>query len=155
MSRVYLLANKRKWIVRLILFITKVIMVTTLIAKVITLIQHPKLIEVSDSVTTLTFSNLLIVGIAADCVLLAVLFFAPIYYELLGLLYFSLIIGAYRVVTHMAKQYWCPCLGSFANWASLSQDQVNSILNSITLFFFVGSIVCLYLCKDSRAAERL
>jgi hypothetical protein len=154
MSGVYI-AKKRTWIVHFYLTITKIIMSTILVAKVITLMQHPKLIEVSDSVTTLTFSHLLIVGVAADCVLLAILFFAPIYYKLLGLLYFSLIVGAYRIVSHMAKQYWCPCLGSFASWASLSQDQINSILNVITLIFFFGSIACLYLCKDSPSSERL
>ena len=131
-------------VVSLFLKSTQVILLITLCAKIATLVEHPSVLNISDVVTTIRFKQLLILSGAIELILITFLWtpVSPIL-KVSAVLYFSLIAGSYRIVTHIAGQRWCPCLGNFADWASINQDQVNKILNIIVVYLLFGSLTSL------------
>jgi hypothetical protein len=125
---------------------SKVILIVTLIAKIVTLIQHPKALDISDGVTNIRFYNLTWLAVLMEAVVLALVFSRlNVVTKILSVSYFSLITGAYRIVARMAEQVWCPCLGSFGEWAALNPEQVSGLLNLVVVFFLVGSLASITL----------
>lgn len=138
-------------ILYLFLITVRIIVLSTLISKLITLVQHPKVLGLIDDVTTLKFSSLLIFGIAIEIALLLFLML-PVkqYVKILAVLYFSFIIGAYRIVSYMVGQTWCPCVGNLVSWAPVTQDQINVILDIIVLYLLTGTLLSLVLIARTR-----
>jgi hypothetical protein len=135
----------------------RVIILVTLIAKVVTLVQHPKVLDLADGVTSIRFYQLTGLAIVSEFALLVLISSRlNVMAKSLAVLYFSLITGAYRIVAYMADQTWCPCLGSFGTWARLNQQQVSRLLDLVVLYLFVGGLTSIILLfKSLRAAVRI
>ena len=128
------------------LYFSKIVLLITILSKVIVLVEHPSVLSLNDDVTRLSFRSLIIAASAFEIFLVIVLFSRlESQVKVLAILYFSLLSATYRILFHLVRQHWCPCLGNFGSWASLTQDQVNLMLDIICSTLLVGSILSIAL----------